>query len=265
MRLAATAIALVVVLSTAPAAAQTGGTPQPTAAQPPTAAAPLREPEAIAALERMGAHLRTLTSFAIAGDVTSEEVLETGQSISFTGAIDLVAQRPNRLRANLDSSRKRRQYFYDGRTLTIWAPRQGFYSTVEAPATIHEMLNTASDRLDLVLPLHDMFQFGVSPELTSRVTSGFFVGVEAVDDQKCEHYAFRQPDVDWEIWIREGEQPLPCMYRITNLADPSRPDYIVRLDWDTAPEITDETFTFVAPEGADRIPVALARTGRSPQ
>ena len=90
----------------------------------------------------------------------------------------------------------------------------------------------ASDRLDLVIPFADLFEFGVNPELTSRITSGFLVGTEAVDDQTCTHYAFRQPDVDWEIWIREGDQPLPCMYRITDLRDPARPDYTGAADWD---------------------------------
>ena len=46
------------------------------------------------------------------------------------------------------------------------------------------------------------------------------------------------------------------MYRITDLRDPARPDYTVRLSWDLAPVIAPDTFTFVAPEGAERIPVA---------
>ena len=230
-------------------------------AQPPAAAtttAPVRDPEAMAALDRMGAYLRTLMTFGVSGDITTEDVLDTGQTIAYTGAIDLIAQRPGHLRANLDSSRKRRQYFYDGQNLTIWAPRQGFYATVAAPPTIKEMLDLASERFNLVLPFVDMFELGVNPELTSRITAAFFVGVEAVDDQRCMHYAFRQPNVDWEIWIREGEQPLPCMYRITDLRDPARPDYVARLTWDLQPVITAQTFVFVPPEGAERIPVATA-------
>ena len=233
-------------------------------AQPPAtssqaqAGAPVaqRDPEAIAALDRMGEYLRTVMTFAINADYTTEEVLETGQKIRYTGAIDLVAQRPGHLRANLDSSRKRRQYFYDGRTLTVWAPRQGFYSTLSAPPTIRELLQVANDRLGLVLPLADMFEFGANPALTSRLTSAMVIGVEAVQDQTCTHYAFRQPDVDWEIWIRTGDQPLPCMYRIIDLRDPALPDYETRMTWNLSPTITAGTFTFVPPQGADPIPMA---------
>jgi hypothetical protein len=260
MRLIPTASLLALALTAATGAAQIPSGP-PTAAPAPgasTPAASARDPAAIAALERMGTYLRTLTTFAISGDLSTEEVLETGQTLQYNGSIELIAQRPGHLRANLDSSRKRRQYFYDGQNLTIWAPRQGYYATVPAPPTIGAMIETASERLGLVVPLADMFELGSDPVLTNRITSGFLVGTEAVDDQKCLHYAFRQPDVDWEIWIREGDQPLPCMYRITDLRDPSRPDYEVLLTWDLQPVITPETFVFVAPEGADRIPVATA-------
>src|SRR5690349_4356277 len=64
-----------------------------------TATGSEREPEAIAALEKMGAFLRTLTTFAVEGVGTSEEALTTGQKIHYPGTIDLLATRPNRLRA----------------------------------------------------------------------------------------------------------------------------------------------------------------------
>ena len=252
----ASVLALLFVGGAASAQSLPGQRTQP-AAQPSTPAAPVRDPEAIAALERMGAYLRTLQTFGVGGDIESEEVLDTGQTIQHTGTIDLIAQRPNRLRANLDSARKRRQYFFDGQTLTVWSPRQGYYATVAAPGTIIEMINLASERLDLVVPFADLFELGVDPQLIARITSGFLVGTEAIDDQRCVHYAFRQPNVDWEIWIREGDQPLPCKYRITSLEDPARPDYTVHLTWELQPQITAETFTFVAPDGADRIPLGI--------
>jgi len=258
MRLVPTATALAAVLVLAgPAAAQS--LPGGSAATPatPSTTAVQRDPAAITALEQMGAYLRTLTTFEVDGDITSEEVLDTGQSIQYTSAIDLVAQRPNRLRVNLDSTRKRRQYFYDGHTLTIYAPRQAFYAQVVAPPTIQQMIAQASDRLDLVVPFADLFELGLNPDLTNRITSAMVVGSEAVGDQVCTHYAFRQARVDWEMWIREGAQPLPCKYRIVTMDDDARPDYVVNLTWNMTPTIGPSTFTFVPPEGADRIPIDL--------
>jgi hypothetical protein len=257
MRLALAAPAAALLFIAGGAAAQPATTPAATTPAAPSTAAVQRDPAAIAALEQMGAYLRTLTTFQIDADITNEEVLDTGQSIQYTAAVDLVAQRPNRLRVNLDSTRKRRQYFYDGSTLTIWAPRQAFYAQIVAPPTIQQLIAQASDRLDLAIPFADMFELGQNAELTNRITSAMVIGSEAVDDQVCTHYAFRQARVDWEIWIREGEQPLPCRYRIVSLEDDARPAYEVSLTWNMTPTIGPNTFTFVPPEGADRIPIAV--------
>src|SRR3954447_3004313 len=65
-------------------------------ALPGTADGTEREPEAIAALEKMGGYLRTLTTFAVEGTGSTEESLTTGQKIMYPGTIDLLATRPNR-------------------------------------------------------------------------------------------------------------------------------------------------------------------------
>src|SRR4051812_21337053 len=70
-------------------------------AEPPSPTGTEREPAAIAALEKMGAFLRTLSTFAVEGSGSIEESLTTGQKIQYPGTIDLLASRPNRLRANL--------------------------------------------------------------------------------------------------------------------------------------------------------------------
>ena len=40
--------------------------------------------------------------------------------------------------------------------------------------------------------------------------SGVIGGVE------CDHLAFRTKEVDWQIWIAQGNRPYPCRYVITS-------------------------------------------------
>jgi hypothetical protein len=218
-----------------------------------------RDAEAIAALEKMGAFLRTLTTFAVEGVGSTEESLSTGQKIQYPGTIDLLAIRPNRLRANVYSTRKRREYYYDGKTFTVFAPRQGFYAITEAPPTIKELLDKASDRLNIVLPMSDLFELGTDPALTARITSAFFVSTDVVGEQVCNHFAFRQPGVDWQIWIRDGAQPLPCKWVITGTDDPDQLDYELEFTWDLKPAVPADAFTFVPPSGVDRIALATIK------
>jgi hypothetical protein len=239
--------------------AMAGGAAQaPAPVQGPTTAAE-RDPEAIAALERMGAFLRTLTTFEVVGEGSTEEELTNGQTIQYPGTVEMLVTRPNRLRGHLYSTRKRREYFYDGTTFTVFAPRMGFYAQVAAPPTIIELARTASERLDMALPMADLFSLGADPALTARITSAMFVGTDVIGDEVCNHFAFRQPNVDWQIWIRDGAQPLPCKWVITGTDHPTRLDYEMIFTWDLNPTVPANAFTFVPPEGADRISLAATK------
>src|SRR5258707_1098243 len=88
-------------------------------AQP--ANAPTRDPDAMAALAKMGASLRGLQSFAVHADVTQEEVLTTGQKLQFGSTVDVKARRPNAIRMDVASDRKTRTLYYDGKTATLFS------------------------------------------------------------------------------------------------------------------------------------------------
>lgn len=42
-------------------------------------------------------------------------------------------ERPNQLRVNAEGDRVNQQFFYDGKTLTLYNPADQVYATVEAP------------------------------------------------------------------------------------------------------------------------------------
>jgi hypothetical protein len=79
------------------------------------------------------------------------------------------------------------------------------------------------------------------------------VRLEHIDSRACNHYAFRQPDVDWQIWIANDQSALPCKLIITNTADDSRPQYTAVMHWDFPPTIADNVFTFTPPQSTNKI------------
>src|SRR5262245_3683741 len=97
----------------------------PALAQTPVAAAakPAVEQEAIAALTRMGAYLRSLKSFQLQAVTTSEDVLDDGQKVQYEGQIDLLASMPDKFRLHVTNDRIQRLYLYDGKSLTLSAER----------------------------------------------------------------------------------------------------------------------------------------------
>ena len=58
----------------------------------------------------------------------------------------------------------------------------------------------------------------------------------------------------WQIWIKDGDQPLPVKYVITNKWMTGAPDYSLEIsDWNVSPELAETTFTFTPPAGAKKL------------
>jgi hypothetical protein len=61
---------------------------------------------------------------------------------------------------------------------------------------------------------------------------------------KTNHYAFREGLIDWQIWIQQGDQPLPRQVVIVDRRDKTDPSYIAQLAWTLNPPLTDADFAF---------------------
>jgi hypothetical protein len=220
-----------------------------------TPAEPVVEQDAVDALKAMGTYLRTLKAFEVTSDFTLEETLDDGQKIMNSGSADYLARLPDRLAVALYTDTAERQFFYDGKTLTMYGPKIGYYASVPAPATIAETLDMAYERYGLEVPLADLFTWGTDDDGTADLTSAFFVGVSQIGDVACDHYAFRQEGADWQLWIEPDDTPLPCKIVITATDDQTLPQYVSRLTWTLDPPIDDAAFVFTPPEGAQKIPL----------
>lgn len=223
----------------------------PVAGQPSAEGA--REAEAMAALERMGSSLRELQRFVVVGDVTIEDVLTTGQKIQYGGSVEMKVRRPDGMFVQSVSDAQERTIVYDGKTLTLYAPRLGYYASFDAPPTIAETIERASEAYGLEVPLNDLFAWGTDPEAIAKVDAAFVVGPSTVSGIQCTHYAVRQDLVDWQIWIRDGAQALPCKLIITSTEDPAMPQYTVAYHWLPQQAIAENTFAFAPREGDVKI------------
>ncbi|HEX5123447.1 MAG TPA: DUF2092 domain-containing protein [Rhodanobacteraceae bacterium] len=221
------------------------------------AAEPAVDPKVLATLKTMGEHMRELKSFSVHADTTIDEVTEDGQKLQFGGTVDYKVRRPDHLRAEINSDRQERTFYYNGKTLTQWAPRMGYYAIVDAPPTLHELGDVLKDKFGISLPLSDLFRWGMDSDDGSGLTEASFVGPAKINGADCGHFAFRQPDVDWQLWLARGTY-LPCKLVITTLDEPSQPQYVAEFSWKTNISFDDKTFTFEQPKTAHKIEIAVA-------
>jgi hypothetical protein len=240
----------------------------PAHTQPAQASSSDVDADALAALDRMGVALRSHKTFVVRSDVTNEEVLDDGQKLQYGGTVQIQAQRPDRFRISIMSDTKNRELYYDGKSLTLFSPRLGLYASFPAPPTIAQTIDKASKEFDIEFPLADLFTWGQDQTLKARIKSAFLVRSEHVGSLVCNHYAFRQERVDWQIWIAQDSSALPCKLVITDKTDPSMPQYTAVMHWSFPNTIAENAFSFAPPAGSHKIAIARAdevSTGGSKQ
>jgi hypothetical protein len=223
------------------------------AQQPSPQKSDLIEPAAIDALNNMGAYLRTLKDFQVTAAVTSEDVLSDGEKLTYAHTTTILAAKPDKLRIEIQGDQKSRLFLYDGKTFTLFARRAGYYATVDAPPTIGELIDVVSDKYGIELPLLDLFLWGGPRASSGEITEATDFGPGDVGGITCEHYAFRQPGLDWQVWIQLGDHPLPKKLVLTTLTDDARPQHISVLTWNLAPSYNDAAFVFDPPTDAHKI------------
>jgi hypothetical protein len=219
------------------------------------------DPDALEALKRMSAYLGTQTSFELKTTGAFDLVLDDGQRLQFGDNATFKVRRPNGFVIERVGDYKDRRFTYDGKQLTVSSPRTSYYAQVDAPPTIRETLSLASDRYGIELPLTDLFRWSEpGGGRADDIKEALYVGPAKIDGAMTDHYAFREDDVDWQIWIAQGDAPTPRKIVITDRSDASSPQYTATLSWNFQPAFDAQTFAFKAPPGA--MPIRLTALGK---
>ena len=211
-------------------------------AAPAAPAASAVDPKAMEALDRMGKALRAMGPFSVHADSTAELVLEDGEKVEFGGAVDYQVVPPNKLHASLVSDRREREFYYDGKTLTIYAPTSGFYATLPAPDTLRGLVDKAQNEYGIEMPLADLFLWGTDAAPTSQIKSATYIGRARVDGVPVAQFAYRQADTDWQVWL--DKDALPRKLVIVDTSTAERPEYTAQLDWTKGETVSNDAFAF---------------------
>jgi hypothetical protein len=209
------------------------------------------DPVAIKALQQMCDFLAARGQMSIHALTWTDEVIANGQKIQRASAVTMAARRPDRLRVEIVDDRNVRELFYDGKRLTLYAPQMEYYAVVEAPSTLRDLVETTAHRYGIEVPLADLFFWGSDRCGADRITSAIDLGTVKVGELLTEQYAFRQPGVDWQVWIQKDPQALPLRLVITTTDNPTQPQFVANLAWNLAPKESELSFT--SPRGARKI------------
>jgi hypothetical protein len=217
------------------------------------ATAPVVDEKADVVLRQMSEFLAKQGQFRVHTSRSLDLVLDNGQKIQADSAADVTLKRPDGLRVERKGVKVDQSLYYNGKELAI-SRSNGVFATTEAPPTIDEFLDQAIDTLGLVPPGADLLYSDPYKVLTEDRLAADYLGVALIDGMRCHHLAFRNRGVDWQIWVEEGERPLPRKLVVTSTTEAEAPQFIAWYSkWDLAPQIAADEFTFTPPANAVKV------------
>ena len=211
------------------------------------------EQKALDILERMSNYLADANTLSFSASTMVETPIR-GQILNFFAQTKTLIKRPNGLVALTKSQNKPFDFYYDGKTMISYSPREKLYAVTQAPATLDELFPFAMEKAGIHTAFSDLMTSDPYAYMTDDLESGFWAGEALIGRIKTDHLAFRGKGIEWQIWIESGEKPLPVMMTVVYTEIKDKPRYILQYtDWQINPHLKKSDFIFKKPAGAVQI------------
>jgi len=257
---AGVAVAVALAIPGAASAQEVAATGTSAAVKP---GAPIVAEPADRLLKEMGAYIGSAEKFTFHADITFDQVLPSGQKVQFSAAEEVALERPGNLYVEWDGDLGARQFWYDGKRMTLRDPATPFYASEAAPPEIDGMLDKLIAEMNFSPPLVDFLYRDPYKAVRENMQYGLDLGQHDVAGRACRTLAFVEKDIDWQIWIENGVQPTPCKLVITYKTQHSQPQFTaVFSDWDFDPHIAISMFAPELPAGSEQIPFATVAANK---
>jgi hypothetical protein len=248
-------------LASSPVLAQTSQQPkaQPPQAEKPGTSAPqaeavAQEPDPLQLLQKMCDFLKSQQQFTYKAEVADDEVYAGNKKLQYGINMETFVRRPDRLRVNAEGDLIDKQFFFDGKTITLYDKNDNVYGTLEVPPDIESALDKANKEFGVRVALTDLASPKLYEFISNKVRHSLYVGLHKVRGVPCHHLAFDGDEVQLQLWIEAGDKPLLRKVVLNHKNLPASPQWTAYLsDWNFSPQLSDDLFAFTPPQGAEKI------------
>jgi hypothetical protein len=220
-------------------------------------AKPAIDPQATEQLKKMSDYMAKAQGMSFETDSSIQVVTKEGQKLNFDAESTVSVQRPNKLRSERKGAVTDLAFYYDGSKVSVFGKNANMFAQTDAPATLDKTIDFTRDKLGIDAPAADLLYSKPYEILTEDVKSGMYVGKTRLRGIDVHHLAFRGTDVDWQIWIADGPEPMPLKYLIVSKKEKQAPEFEVDIKkFNASAKFPENHFAFVPPEGAQKIAFA---------
>jgi hypothetical protein len=225
------------------------------------------EADAKRLLKAMSDYLAAQKALSFEYDATLEVVTKEEQKLALVSSGAVTLSRPDKILVTRAGGFADVEMFFDGKTLTILGKNLNIYAQQDIPGTLNHLVDELRFKHNRPLPAADLLLTDSYDALMHDVVDVKDLGSGVVGGVECDYLAFRTEEVDWQIWIAQGERPYPCRYTITTKLLAGEPQYTIQFrDWKTGDEVAATDFSFKNPTDAKKVDLKnLEGTGDLPE
>ena len=228
------------------------------------ATAPEPDPQQI--LQKMCDFLKSQPQFSYKAEVADDQVYSGGKKLQYGIDVETFVRRPDRLRVNAEGDLVDKQFFFDGKTITLYDKVDNVYGILEVPPDIESALEKASKDFGVRVALTDLASPNLCEHIGKRIKHSLYVGLSKVRGVPCHHLSFDGDNAQLQVWIDAGDKPLPRKVVLTHKQLPGSPQWTAYLfDWNFSPQLPDDLFAFTPPQGAEKIKFIPVQAGQTPK
>jgi hypothetical protein len=209
------------------------------------------EAQAKSLFKAMSDYLGAQKAIALDYDSNLEVVTQEKQKLSLASSGSVTLNRPDKIRATRTGGFANVEMVFDGKKLTLIGKDTNVFARADAPGTIDHLVDELRDKYQRPVPAADLLMASPYDELMPLVVDAKDLGSGVIRGIECDHLAFRTKEVDWQIWIAQGQRPYPCRYVITSSEVTGSPQYTIDVrTWKTGAEVAPDAFSLEIPAGA---------------
>jgi len=236
-----------------PAKKKTTQTKKPPATPP----KPDLEPKAVELLKAVSNRLAAAHTLSFSAVQIFESPSRQGPPLAFARKTDVILQRPDKLRVINSADGPASEFYYDGKTVSAFAPAENLLAVSDAPPTIDAMLEAVYHSAGIFFTFTDLVVADPYKDMAEGLTLAYYVGQsQVVDGTTTDMVAYIDNGVFIQVWIGT-EDKLPKMVRAIFLDDPERLRSQVEFsNWQLDLTVPADAFALSNADNAKRIPFA---------
>ncbi len=215
------------------------------------------EPKALEILKTSCDRLAAAHSMEFTAVVTYENPSRIGPPLAYTTKSEVTMERPDKLRVITLGDGPPSEFYYDGKTMTAYAPVENLVAIGPAPPTLDAALEEANRSAAIYFPFTDVVVADPYKDLAEGLKTAFYIGQSVVVGRtRTDMAAYVNDNVFLQVWIGT-EDKLPRKLRAIFRNDPSRLRNDMDLsDWKIDSQIPADAFSSAKDASAKRIAFA---------